>query len=162
MLSSYPEQHTLFHAAHQKSESLQHKNTHSCPLCSYTPEDMCRTPHIHSHLFPKTEDMYKMRKNMNWMEKLPLYQCLNGLSSWLTISCYFTFTGVFLCGSGLVARPAWTEDASLRQVGTVVFTDVVTACVPTAMVWQEQIYKTLDVRLDTNCIVPTVCTVFPF
>lgn len=52
---------------------------------------------------------------------------------WLT-GVLFTFTGVFFSCSGLVARPAGAEETSLRQVSTVVFTDVVTACVSTAMV----------------------------
>lgn len=39
----------------------------------------------------------------------------------------FTFTGVPLCRFGLVARPARAEEASVRQVGAVVLTDVVAA-----------------------------------
>lgn len=55
---SYPEQHTLSHVAPQKRQNLWHKNTHSCPSCSCTPEDMCRIPHTHSHLVWKTKEQF--------------------------------------------------------------------------------------------------------
>lgn len=46
----------------------------------------------------------------------------------------FTFTGVLFCHSGLEAVSARAEDASLCQVSTVVFTDVVAAHVTTAVI----------------------------
>lgn len=55
---SYPEQHTPSHVAPQKRQTLRHKSTHSCPSCSCTPEDTCRTPHTRSHLLWKRKEQF--------------------------------------------------------------------------------------------------------
>ncbi len=87
MPSSYPGQHTLSRAAHRKRESLQHKNTRSCPLCSCTPEDTCHTPRTHSHLFPQAEERRKKRKTWIECRKIRPCQCLNRLNTQLTNWC---------------------------------------------------------------------------
>lgn len=68
-MRSYPGQHTLSHVARQKSENLQHKNTHSCPLCSCTPEDMCQILHIHLYLQEKQQNEQKGNKHGLIVEK---------------------------------------------------------------------------------------------
>lgn len=125
----YLVQHILSHVAHQKIQNLQHKNTHSCPLCSCTPGDMCRTPHTHSHLLPKT--------------KREMHELIIGKHSWSVITWIktFTFTHVSFRCSGLEPRLARAKYASFNQVGTIVFTDIVTARVPAAVVCQENIRK---------------------
>lgn len=55
-LRCYPGQHILSRAAPRTRGSLQRRNTRSCPLYSYTPEDTSHTPHTHSHLSPKREN----------------------------------------------------------------------------------------------------------
>lgn len=149
MPSSYPGQRTRSRAAHQKRENLRRKNTRSCPLCSCTLEDTSRTPHTHPRLFPNAEDVRK-EENSNVKNNCDVTVEMDSVNDeWLT-DVTFTFTGVLFCQSRLEAVPAQTEDASLRQVSAVMFTDVVTARVPTAMVWPEQKHTRCQTRQSRN------------
>lgn len=79
---SYPERHTLSHVAPQKRQNLWHKNIHSCPLCSCTPEDMCRIPHTHSHLmWKRTEEIWswwrKRTRGQDRLWALPSHMCFS-------------------------------------------------------------------------------------